>query len=116
MGLIFDPNTRTLSGTPTEVGVTTLNYGAIDLSIMQGPAKNFTITVSDGLALTAPANQNYTRGTAITDLQLPVATGSTGTLTYTLTGQAAVPCRRVLTLTPAHARCPAHRTRLIPPP
>ena len=37
------------------------------------------------MALTAPANQNYTLDTAITNLQLPVATGGTAPLTYTLT-------------------------------
>ena len=47
---------------------------------------DFTVMVSDaGLTLTASANQNYTRGTAINNLQLPVATGGTAPLTYTLT-------------------------------
>ena len=41
---------------------------------------------SSHLTLTAPGNQNYTRGTAITALQLPIATGGTAPLVYTLTG------------------------------
>ena len=37
------------------------------------------------MALTASGNQNYTLDTEITALELPEATGGTGTLTYTLT-------------------------------
>ena len=46
----------------------------------------FMVTVNAGLTLNAPGDQNYTEDTAITALQLPEATGGTGTLTYTLTG------------------------------
>ena len=40
------------------------------------------------MALNAPTDQTYTMGRPITALTLPVATGGTGTLTYTLTGPA----------------------------
>ena len=38
-----------------------------------------------------PNDQTYTMGRPITDLTLPMATGGTGTLTYTLTGLMARP-------------------------
>ena len=84
-GLNFTASTRTLSGTPNTADTTTLTYEVMDTN---GASTNvtFTVNVSDGLALTASGNQNYTRGTAISNLQLPEATGGTGTLTYTLTG------------------------------
>ena len=86
-GLTFDPITHTLSGTPTEVGVTTLNYEAFDHGADHGTVKSFTVTVSYGLMLDTPDDQNYTQGTAIPALQLPEATtASTAPLTYTLTG------------------------------
>ena len=84
-GLSFDPGTRTLSGTPNTAGTTLLTYAVTDTN---GASTNatFTVIVSDGLALTASGNQNYTLNTAITDLELPIATGGTAPLTYTLTG------------------------------
>ncbi len=84
-GLNFNANTRILSGTPSTAGTTTLTYMVMDTNGASANA-TFTVIVSDGLALTAPANQNYTLDTAITALTLPEATGGTGTLTYTLTG------------------------------
>ena len=90
-GLSFNASTRTLSGTPSRAGTFTLTYDAFELIgtvrySTGGSAANFTVTVSDGLALNASGNQNYTQGTAIPDLQLPAATGGTAPLTYTLTG------------------------------
>ena len=84
-GLEFDPGTRTLSGTPNTAGTTTLTYMVTDAN-GANTSVDFTVTVSEGLALSARGNQNYTQGTAITALSLPMATGGTGTLTYTLTG------------------------------
>ena len=85
-GLIFTPGTRTLSGTPTEVAsATTLTYtvtDANDASISQ----TFTFTVLAPLVLPDPDDQFYPVDTAITALELPVATGSSGSLSYTLTG------------------------------
>ena len=42
------------------------------------------------VALNAPGDQTYTMGTEIPDLTLPVATGGTGTLTYTLRDAGAI--------------------------
>ena len=98
-GLTFTPGTRTLSGTPNTAGTTTLTYAVTDTN---GASTNatFTVIVSDGLVLTASGNQNYTLDTAITDLQLPAATGGTGTLTYTLTGPGDSALPGGLTFTP----------------
>ena len=85
-GLTFTPGSRTLSGTP-EHGCYhfTLTYTVTDTN-GANTSVDFTVSVSDGLALTASGNQNYTLDTEITALELPEATGGTGTLTYTLTG------------------------------
>ena len=83
-GLNFNVGTRTLSGTPNTAGTTTLTYEVTDDN-GASTSVNFTVIVSDGLALSARGDQNYTRGTAIGDLQLPAATGGTAPLTYTLT-------------------------------
>ena len=98
-GLSFDPGTRTLSGTPSTAGTTELTYEVSDTN-GASTSVNFTVIVSDGLALNARGNQNYTRGTAITDLQLPAATGGTGTLQYTLTGPSDSALPAGLTFTP----------------
>ena len=58
------------------------------------------------MALTAPANQNYTLDTAINNLTLPAATGGTAPLTYTLTsvpGLTFTPGTRTLSGTPSTA-------------
>ncbi len=104
-GLNFNANTRTLSGTPSTADTTTLTYTVTDTN---GASENatFTVTVNEGLALTASGNQNYTEGRVITALQLPVATGGTGTLTYTLTsvpGLTFTPGTRTLSGTPSTA-------------
>ena len=101
-GLIFNANTRILSGTPDMAATTTLTYVVSDAN-GASTSVDFTVIVSDGLALTASANQNYTLDTAITDLTLPAATGGTGTLTYTLTsvpGLTFTPATRILSGTP----------------
>ena len=83
-GLTFTPGTRTLSGTPGTTAITELTYTAADDNGSTATA-TFTITVANGLALNAPGNQTYTMDTAITNLALPMATGGTTPLTYTLT-------------------------------
>ena len=64
-GLTFTPGSRILSGTPNTAGTTTLTYEVTDAN---GASENatFMVIVNAGLALTAPANQNYTLGTEIT--------------------------------------------------
>ncbi len=87
-GLAFNPTNRTLSGTPGMADVTVLTYTVTDANDAT-TSQTFMVTVSDGLALSAPPAQSYTAGTLITPLALSAATGGTGTLTYTLTGPGA---------------------------
>ena len=84
-GLTFDDESRTLSGTPTEITTSpvTLTYTATD-EHGSTASDTFTVAVVDGVALNAPNDQTYTMGQTITDLTLSAATGGTGTLTYTL--------------------------------
>ena len=81
-GLTFDTTTRTLTGTPTTAATTALTYTVTDENGSTASA-NFSITVANRVMLT---DQTYTTGRPIPDLTLPVGTGGTGTLTYTLTG------------------------------
>ena len=91
-GLMFDATTRTLSGMPTATTdtATTHTYTVTDSTTDTALTKTltFTITVNEEGSPTFAdtiANQTYTKDTAITSLELPVATGGMGTLTYTLT-------------------------------
>ena len=94
-GLTFNANNRTLSGTPNHGCYHHLDLQGHRCQRCQHECATFMVIVSDGLMLTAPANQNYTLDTAITALQLPEATGGTAPLTYTLTGpgDSALPAR-----------------------
>ena len=96
-GLTFDAATRTLSGTPTTVAASTdLTYTAGDTDGSAPGTDEVTLTLSitiEAGTSTAPPTfggatvspQAYFVGTAITSLTLPVATGGTGAITYTLT-------------------------------
>ena len=94
-GLSFDPDTRTISGTPTKAtnGPVTVTVALIDAA-GQVTTTTFTIKVStsagssdSSLGFTATiANQVYTVGSSIPSLVLPVATGGTGTLSYGISG------------------------------
>ena len=82
-GLTFNTTTRVLSGTPTTAAITALTYIATDDNGSTA-TDTFTVTVAAAVALADTGDQTYTMGTTITDLTLPLATGGTGTLTYTL--------------------------------
>ena len=82
--LSFNATNRTLSGTPTAIGATTLTYTVTDANSASSTV-TFVVTVAAGLALSAPSDQSYTMGTAIS-LTLSEATGGAAPLTYTLTG------------------------------
>ena len=84
-GLTFDPLNRALSGTPTTAATTALTYTVTDENGSTA-SDTLTLTVAAGVALNAPNDQTYTMGRPISALTLPLATGGTGTLTYTLTG------------------------------
>ena len=86
-GLTFDTTARTLTGAPTTTATTVLTYTVTDDNGSTA-SETFTVTVADGVALNAPTDQIYTMGQTITALTLPIATGGTGMLTYTLTGPA----------------------------
>ena len=85
-GLVLDPTTRDISGTPT----TTQNAVAYTYTVTDddGDIANlsFTITVDGTPAFPADAvaAQTYTRGAAITSLTLPAATDGNTPLTYSL--------------------------------
>ena len=85
-GLTFNTTSRTLTGTPTTAATTALTYTVTDEHGSTASA-TFDIIVAAQVAMTAPNDQTYTMGTMIPALTLPMATGGTGTLTYTLTGQ-----------------------------
>ena len=88
-GLTFDGPTRTLSGRPTAEGTVPLTYTATD-EAGATESLTFEVTVNPALTLAGPVSaQAYTRGTAISPLVLPQATGGTGTPTYTLRGEVA---------------------------
>ena len=111
-GLSFDPATRRLTGTPTATGTHAMTYAVTD-------ADGDSDTLSFSIRVRAPAppdsspefdpgagpgDQDYTRGTAITPLTLPEATGGDGILSYSLTpavpGLSFDPATRRLTGTP----------------
>ena len=87
-GLIFDTNTRTLSGTPTEIQSNMpYTWTATDTDGDEAML-TFTITVEEDLMPSLGgaivADQSYIVDTKITDLMLPAATGGNGDLAYNL--------------------------------
>ena len=117
-GLVFNPSTRTLSGTPTAAtnGAVAITYTATD-NDGDTAALTFTIaataaTAEDDamLAFTsgaAIADQTYTVGVSIARLVLPAATGADCALTYSVSalpaGLVFDPSTRTLSGTPTAA-------------
>ena len=83
-GMIFDRNTRVLSGRPDAAGATTVTYTVIDED-NDSAAKAFTINV---YALPNLANISDASGmkNKLFTLQLPAASGGRPPLAYTVTG------------------------------
>ena len=93
-GLTFDPMTRAITGMPTTVGSTTVNYRVGDTGA--GNVDTRSTTVMFDIVVTPPDTapafaadaavpvQLYTVGTMIATLTLPEATAGNGALTYTL--------------------------------
>ena len=92
VGLIFnsDGNVRTLSGTPTVVGVYSMTYTVTDAdgntTISDSDSETFTITVDGRPSLIGQSgNRSYAQDVPITnDAPFPGATGGNGALTYDL--------------------------------
>ena len=89
-GLEYDPDTRTLSGTPRTAtpGAVVMTYWAEDSS---KPDRilvyiTFTITINPAPTLAAVSDQTFTVDTDIGTVELPKAAGGTLPLTYRLTG------------------------------
>ena len=108
-GLIFDAMTRRLTGTPTAAGSHAMTYVVTD-------ADGDSDSLAFGIGVRAPdlspefgpgvgpRDRSYTRGTAITPLLLPPASGGDGELSYSLSpevpGLSFDPATRRLTGTP----------------
>ncbi len=112
-GLVFDPDTQMLTGTPTVAGETTLAYTADHPIDAFDVTTNFTVTVTR-TAILDVEDQNYPINQPITDLVLPTADclGQTACVVnqnfaYTLTGDAPGlvfdPATQMLTGTPTVA-------------
>ena len=92
-GVTFDATTRMLSGTPTETqSARRYTYTVTDSDGNRAPsdADALTFTIAVAPPDTAPVfsrpvgAQEWMSGTAIAPVELPVATGGNGTLTYAL--------------------------------
>ena len=93
-GVTFDTSTRVLSGTPTATqSATTYTYTVTDADTNTAASDKDTLTFTIEIAEpdTAPSfgtatisNPEWVKGTAITSVTLPAATGGNGTLTYSL--------------------------------
>ena len=90
-GLTFGADHRTLSGTPTAVNTYSMMYKVVDADTNNADTDSatisFTITVQTApltFATTDIADQSYTVNQPIDILSLPLATGGTGAITYTL--------------------------------
>ncbi|MYD94982.1 MAG: hypothetical protein F4Y02_15100, partial [Chloroflexi bacterium] len=118
-GLTFDAATRTLSGTPTATGTTSLTYTVTDSDAntadTDADSLTFDITVEDDAAPSFGTetvdDQTAVAQFAIADLQLPEATDGNGTLTYALAcGSGATGCTGTPALPPGLSFDAATRT------
>ena len=82
-GLVYNPSTRILSGTPTEEGIYPMTYRVTD-STGQSVTLSFNLGISDINFASDTADQIYPQGKAITPLQLPATTDTGDTYSYTL--------------------------------
>ena len=83
-GLIFDPNTRTLSGTPAVAGTYLLAFTVTDADGI-ALVRNFQIVVTEALAfVSTPTDQIYPIDQPVATLVLPEASGGSGGYTYSL--------------------------------
>jgi hypothetical protein len=81
-GLSIDPNTGTISGTPTTAGSYSVTITATDGSGASG-STTFTWTITNTVSVTSPGNQLDDSGTAISPLAISASdSSSTASLTY----------------------------------
>ncbi len=101
-GLVFNANTRRLSGRPDAAGVTEVTYTVYDED-SDSATKDFSINVYALPDLTEISDTPGKKGELFT-LELPEATGGRPPLTYSVTGMPAglsfIPTTRVITGTP----------------
>ena len=84
-GLTFDPATRTISGTPTAAAAATVfTYTVTDEAGASASQPLFSIEVQAAPPIELSDAYTYQVGWAIEPLVLPLVTGGTGDLTYTL--------------------------------
>ncbi|TKC04262.1 Ig-like domain-containing protein [Pedobacter frigoris] len=83
-GLTFDPLTRQITGTPTQVGTFTIPVKVTDAD-GSTVTTDYTIKVSDPLLLAGKILPDGTVGTVYTTQNIPAATGGTGPYTYLAT-------------------------------
>ena len=86
-GLTFTESTRTIAGTPSGHGTTTVRYTVTD-SDGDSDSVDFTITVDQDLTPIAPDVSNFTaKQNSPFSQELPLGSGGDGGLSYAATGQ-----------------------------
>jgi gliding motility-associated-like protein len=105
-GLTFNPATREITGTPTQIGTFTIPVTVTDANGNTITA-NYTLKVTDPLVLPAATLANGTTGTVYPTQTIPSATGGTTPYTYAATGLPPGltfdPATRTITGTPTQA-------------
>ncbi|MBB6501399.1 putative Ig domain-containing protein [Pedobacter cryoconitis] len=105
-GIVLNPNTGLLTGTPTTSGTYTFPVTITDAD-GNTVTTNFTITVRSPLVLSAATLSNGTTGVAYPTQIIPPATGGSGVNTYSATnlppGLSFDPVTRAITGTPTTA-------------
>ncbi|MFF5383553.1 putative Ig domain-containing protein [Pedobacter suwonensis] len=84
-GLTFNPATREITGTPTQIGTFTIPVTVTDVNGNTVTA-SYTIKITDPLVLPAATLANGATGTVYPTQTIPSATGGTGPYTYSATG------------------------------
>ncbi|PQA58562.1 beta strand repeat-containing protein [Siphonobacter curvatus] len=86
-GLTFDPDTRQITGTPTQSGTFTVTVTATDAGNPQQTAtRNYTITVNPATLILPDATLAAAQVGATYTATLPAASGGTTPITYTVSG------------------------------
>jgi gliding motility-associated-like protein len=83
-GLVFDPATKEITGTPTEAGTYNIPVTVTDVN-GNSVTRDYTIVVRDPLALAHTILADGTVNTLYPTQTIPAATGGSGSYTYTAT-------------------------------